>query len=147
MSGPEMASIILSYRYTYPDKKNMDWRGSTFQFLWHFSSITARVIALSLFASAYPEGIFAICAAHWAVMSTWVIFQGTQACNNRCEEVLFSAVLGAIYIFSFFNAKEERTRFKYIIYYSFCFCENTALVVVWILNAPKDTLQVGSDTI
>ena len=125
----------------------MDWRGSTFQFLWHFSSITARVIALSLFASAYPEGIFAICAAHWAVMSTWVIFQGTQACNNRCEEVLFSAVLGAIYIFSFFNAKEERTRFKYIIYYSFCFCENTALVVVWILNAPKDTLQVGSDTI
>ena len=101
-----------SLRYTYPDKKNLDWRGSIFQFLWHFSSITARVIALSLFASIHPKGIFAVCAAHWAVMAGWVVAQRTQACSNRCEEVLFSAVLGAIYIFSFFNAKDERTRYR-----------------------------------
>ena len=88
-------------RYTYPEKKNLDWRGSTFQFLWHFSSITARVIALSLFASVFPAEIFLVCAIHWALMTTWVIFQGTQACNTRCEEVLFSAVLGAIYIFRY----------------------------------------------
>jgi len=124
-----------SLRYTYPEKKNLDWRGSTFQFLWHFSSITARVIALSLFASIFPGGIFLVCAGHWAVMTTWVALQGTQACNTRCEEFVFSCVLGAIYIFSFFNAKEERTRYKYLVYYSFCFCENTALIAVWIMYA------------
>ena len=105
-------TCLRSLRYTYPDKKNLDWRGSIFQFLWHFSSITARVIALSLFASIHPKGIFAVCAAHWAVMAGWVVAQRTQACSNRCEEVLFSAVLGAIYIFSFFNAKDERTRYR-----------------------------------
>jgi hypothetical protein len=29
------------------------------------------------------------------------------------------------------HLKEERTRFKYILYYTFCFVENTALVVAW----------------
>jgi hypothetical protein len=40
-------------------------------------------------------------------------------------------VLGAIYIFSFFNAKEEQTRFKYLLYFSFSFMENSALLAVW----------------
>ncbi len=56
----------------------------------------------------------------------------------QCEEVIFWLVLGAIYIFSFFNAKEERTRYKYLLYYAFCFCENTALIVVWFLYANDD---------
>ncbi len=38
-------------------------------------------------------------------MSSWVVFQRTTACHTRCEEFLFALVLGAIYIFSFFNAK------------------------------------------
>lgn len=101
--------------------------------MWHFSSITARVIALSLFATVKAEGIGLVCGVHWILMSIWVIFQRTQACNTKCEEFLFSLVLGAIYIFSFFNAKEERTRYKYMIYYGFCFCENTCLIVIWIV--------------
>jgi hypothetical protein len=31
--------------------------GTLFQFLWHFCSITARVLALSLFASVFPKWI------------------------------------------------------------------------------------------
>lgn len=122
-------------RYTLPDKKNLHWKGSALQFLWHFSSITARVIALSLFASLYPLWIGPACVAHWLIMSTWVVLQKTTACSTKCEELLFCLVLGAIYIFSFFNAKEERTRYKYLIYYTFCFVENSSLMVLWILNA------------
>jgi hypothetical protein len=55
----------------------------------------------------------------------------TAACNTPCEEFLFALVLGAIYIFSFFNAKEEQTRFKYLLYFSFSFLENSALLAVW----------------
>lgn len=127
-----------SLRYTYPEKNNLNWSGSVMQFLWHFLSITARVIALSLFASIYPKWIGPACIAHWLIMSTWVVSQRTQACNTKCEEVLFCLVLGAIYVFSFFNAKEERTRYKYLIYYSFCFCENTILLVFWFLFANQD---------
>ena len=72
-----------SLRYTIPEKKNLNGKGSTFQFLWHFSSITARVIALSLFASVFPKWIGPACVIHWIIMSSWVIVQNTQACNTK----------------------------------------------------------------
>ena len=53
----------------------------------------------------------------------------------QCEEILFCFVLGAVYIFSFFNAKEERTRYKYLIFYTFCFCENSAMILIWFFYA------------
>ena len=72
-----------SLRYTIPEKKNLNGKGSIFQFLWHFSSITARVIALSLFASVFPQWIGPACVIHWIIMSSWVIIQNTQACNTK----------------------------------------------------------------
>jgi hypothetical protein len=49
--------LISGGRYTYPDKRNISLVGTLFQFLWHFCSITARVLALSLFASVFPKWI------------------------------------------------------------------------------------------
>ena len=40
-------------------------------------------IALSLFASKYPKLIGPVCVAHWIIMSIWVVFQNTQACNTK----------------------------------------------------------------
>lgn len=123
-----------SLRYTYPHKKNISLLGTLFQFLWHFCSITARVVALSLFASVLPKWIGPLCAGHWVVMASWVVWQRTAACNTRCEEFLFALVLGMIYIFMFFNAKEERTRYKYLLYYTFCLLENSAIIAIWFLS-------------
>ena len=92
-SVSECVLSSLFARYTYPEKNNLNWSGSMFQFLWHFLSITARVIALSLFASVFPLWIGPVCAAHWLIMSSWLIFQRTHACHTRCEEILFCLVL------------------------------------------------------
>jgi len=127
-----------SLRYAYHDKANISFPGSACQFIWHFSSITARVLALSLFASAYPAWIGVVIAAHWIVMSSWVVFQRTKACSNQCEELFFCIVLGAVYVFSFFNAKDEPTRIKYVLYYGFCFAENTALIVLWFISPARE---------
>jgi len=54
-----------SLRFAYPDKNNISCAGSACQFSWHFLSVTARVLALSLFASAYPTWIGIVIAAHW----------------------------------------------------------------------------------
>lgn len=43
-------------------------------------------------------------------------------------------VSGVIYIFMFFNAKEEKTRYKYLLYYTFCLVENTAIITIWFLS-------------
>ena len=52
---------------------------------------------------------------------------------------MYITFLGVIYIFMFFNAKEERTRYKYILYYGFSFLENTAIILVWFFNTPSTT--------
>ena len=70
------------------------------QFLWHFCSITARVLALSLFASVLPQWIGPLCAAHWLVMASWIVSQRTAACNTQCEEFLFALVLGSTLVCS-----------------------------------------------
>ncbi len=75
--------FVLSFRYTYPEKKNISFPGSLCQFVWHFLSITARVLALSLFASAYPKWIGVVIGSHWIIMTVWVITQKTRACNTR----------------------------------------------------------------
>ena len=92
-----------SLRYTYPHKKNISLVGTLFQFLWHFCSITARVLALSLFASALPTWIGPLCGAHWIVMASWIIFQRTAACNTKCEEFLFALVLGQSQVRSWYR--------------------------------------------
>ena len=102
--------LLLYPRYTYPDKKNIRCGGSVLQFLWHFSSISARVLALSLFATAFPRWVGPVCAAHVLLMTTWILAQRVDACSTAGETLLFALVLGVVYIFSFFNAKEERTR-------------------------------------
>ena len=50
---------------------------------------------------------------------------------------------GAIYIFMFFNAKEEPTRYKYLIYYTFSFLENSAIIAVWFLHTPSRSDTAG----
>jgi len=131
-----------SLRYTFHHKKNISLVGTLFQFLWQFASITGRVLALALFASVFPKWIGPLCAAHWLVMSSWVIYQRTSACNTHCEEFLFAQVLGAIYIFSFFNAKEEKTRNKYLLYFTFSFVENSSLLAIWFWKVNKSVWYV-----
>ena len=79
-----------SLRFTFPDKKNLHWKGSVLQFLWHFSSISARVIALSLFAAISPKGIGPACVGHWIIMSAWVVFQNTSACSTKVTNIFFN---------------------------------------------------------
>ena len=63
----------------------MTFVGSFLQFLWHLFSISARVLALSLFATAYPRLIAVVGAAHWIVMVLWVLWQDTGVCNSKVE--------------------------------------------------------------
>ena len=65
----------------------------------------------SLFATAYPRWVGPVCAAHVLLMTTWILAQRVDACSTAGETLLFALVLGVVYIFSFFNAKEERTRY------------------------------------
>ncbi|TKC41290.1 hypothetical protein EI555_012663 [Monodon monoceros] len=133
-----LASYQKALRDSRDDKKPISYMAVVLQFCWHFFTIAARVITFALFASVFQLyfGIFIV--LHWCVMTFWIVHCETEFCITKWEEIVFDMVVGIIYIFSWFNVKEGRTRCRLFIYYFVILVENTALSALWYLyKAPQ----------
>lgn len=133
-----MASYQKALRDSRDDKKPISYMAVVIQFCWHFFTIAARVITFALFASVFQLyfGIFIV--LHWCIMTFWIVHCETEFCITKWEEIVFDMVVGIIYIFSWFNVKEGRTRCRLFIYYFVILLENTALSALWYLyKAPQ----------
>ena len=106
----------------------------------HTFLITSRVISLALFAAYFQWWVFVAAGSHWLIMTLWLVFQKTQFCSTLCEEVFFDAVIGIVHIFSFFNMKPSRTRYRALGYYTLVFIENTVMFALWYRMTGKETM-------
>ncbi|XP_072426651.1 XK-related protein 4 [Chiloscyllium punctatum] len=135
-----LASYQKALRDSRNDKKPISYMAVIIQFCWHFFTIAARVITFALFASVFQLyfGIFIV--LHWCIMTFWIVHCETEFCITKWEEIVFDMVVGIIYIFSWFNVKEGRTRCRLFIYYFVILLENTVLSALWYLyRAPQIT--------
>nr|XP_061784608.1 XK-related protein 4-like isoform X1 [Nerophis lumbriciformis] len=135
-----LASYQKALRESRDDKKSMGYLAVVVQFCWHFFTIAARVVTFALFASVFQLyfGIFIV--LHWCFMTFWIVHCETHFCVSKWEEIVFDMVVGIIYIFSWFNVKEGRTRCRLFIYYSVILGENAALSALWyVYRAPAAT--------
>ncbi|XP_069676569.1 XK-related protein 4-like isoform X2 [Periplaneta americana] len=144
-----LTSYHRSVRYARDDKEKLEWQGAVMQFCWHLMSTVSRVLALSLLASLFPAWMGTVCLCHWCVMSAWLALghQQTAVCASRCEEVLFSFVLGLAYILAFIAPRDGPTRYSYLAYYLVFFMENTGALVVWCVassSAQNPVLYYGA---
>eukprot|EP00057_Strongylocentrotus_purpuratus_P011770 XP_011666244.1 PREDICTED: XK-related protein 4-like [Strongylocentrotus purpuratus] len=114
-----------------PDKEKLSYSNVALIFVWRLFTITARVLAMALFASIYGWWVFVLAAAHWAVMTAWLIWQRTSYHTSKYDEIPFDAVIGIIHIFCFFNMKEGPTRCRAVIFYILIFIENTVMFGLW----------------
>ncbi|XP_057189864.1 XK-related protein 4 [Triplophysa rosa] len=135
-----LASYQKALRDSRDDKKPISYLAVIIQFCWHFFTIAARVVTFALFASVFQLyfGIFIV--LHWCIMTFWIVHCETEFCITKWEEIVFDMVVGIIYIFSWFNVKEGRTRCRLFIYYFMILLENTALSTLWYLyRSPAST--------
>ncbi|KAB5535444.1 hypothetical protein PHYPO_G00117720 [Pangasianodon hypophthalmus] len=128
-----LASYQKALRDSRDDKKPVSYLAVIIQFCWHFFTIAARVVTFALFASVFQLyfGIFIV--LHWCIMTFWIVHCETEFCVTKWEEIVFDMVVGIIYIFSWFNVKEGRTRCRLFIYYLVILLENAALSALWYL--------------
>ncbi|CAL8343440.1 unnamed protein product [Merluccius merluccius] len=128
-----LASYQKALRDSRDDKKPVTYLAVVIQFCWHFFTIAARVITFALFASVFQLyfGIFIV--LHWCVMTFWIVHCETDFCISKWEEIVFDMVVGIIYIFSWFNVKEGRTRYRLFTYYLVILVENATLSTLWYL--------------
>lgn len=129
-----LVSYSKSLRISLPNKIPMTYPSIAAMFLWEFSSILARMLALALFTSTFVRYIGIVCLIHWFIMTSWIISMKTKFCNTRCEELGFNAILGVIFIFCYFNPVDNATRLRYMFFYSFMLIENTILMMTWFRN-------------
>jgi hypothetical protein len=73
-------------------------------------------------------------------MTTWLsLLERTYFCTSsdiatkkeRIGEILFAAILGLVYIFTYITPSEGRTCIRYLVYYMVCFVENLVSAVMW----------------
>ncbi|XP_022092783.1 XK-related protein 4-like [Acanthaster planci] len=121
------------------NKNNLGYIGLTVRMAWRTFTITARVISLALFAAYSLWSFVALVGVHYVAMTLWLIYQDTDFCTTRLEEVLFDCVIGIIHIFCFFNMKEGRTRYRAAFFYTVILVENTVMFALWYHYEGRDT--------
>lgn len=75
-----LVSFQAALRSSLPDKAEMNWVGKCLMFLWRLMTLSARVIAIALFASYFTFYVFAFLGGHFIFMFFWMAKQKTSYC-------------------------------------------------------------------
>lgn len=131
-----IASYHRALRRSTPDKRSLSPIGTLLQFAWHGSMLGSRVLAIALFVTRFTYWLVPIAIGHWGVMTIWVMHQGTHFFppDHLVREYTANMAIGAIYLFTFINVKDEPTRFKYLWYYCVVGAENIIFALLWWLG-------------
>lgn len=77
---------------------------------------------------------------HALLMSSWIfVFDRSPFCSTTIvHSILFSMVLGFVFVFNYILPKITDTRLRFTIYYTICFVENVTCVIVYNLYATPE---------
>ncbi|KAF7270296.1 XK-related protein 4-like [Rhynchophorus ferrugineus] len=136
-----MASYQRLLRVALKTKHNISWPATIVQFMWHFLVTVSRILCISVIASIYPIHTILVLVFHWFVMT--IGLSATSSDNNFCDhnkfyDFLFYSIFGAVYIFTQVVLVDGPTFFKYLVFYTILFAENTIANIVWIYNADEE---------
>lgn len=132
-----LTAYNAALRFSLNDKANMTNKSIVLMFFWRLLSVTARVLALSLFASMFHFYVAFIVGFHFVVTLTWLLSQDTRLCTSPSTEVVFVVVFAVLCTFDYFNVMEGRTRLRYLLFYSLVLVENVAMTFVFVFLEPS----------
>lgn len=71
---------------------------------------------------------------HAIVMGLWVfLYDRSPFCStNWFHSLLFSLILGFVFIFNYILPKARQTRYRYSVFYTICFIENIICVILYV---------------
>lgn len=109
--------------------------------------MTSRVTSMVLLACVCGAWTLVIIGTHWMLMTGWLVWQKTDFCPSRWEELVYNAVVGAIYTFCFFNVREGRSRSRVVAFYALIGLQNVAFLTVYcVAKGDADDLRVITST-
>ncbi|XP_036394462.1 XK-related protein 8-like [Megalops cyprinoides] len=126
-----VAMYHRSLRSFLPDKDKQGWGSSVVYFLWNLLLIAPRMAALALFASSFPCYVAAHFLLLWVALFLWAWLQRTDFMDSVCGELLYRAVVGIIWYFSWFNVAKGDTFMRSAIHHAFIMVDSGLLLWLW----------------
>ncbi|XP_011498033.1 PREDICTED: XK-related protein 6 [Ceratosolen solmsi marchali] len=149
-----MVSYHRGIRLAQVDKKNINFAGSVLQFLWHLFITTSRIASVAAVAIFSTFCVILACFFHWIGMTIWIIMESRglivfcqdpnraphlpRTIIERIKSILFTCVLGFIYIFIYLNPDDSGTYTKHLFYYTVCLLENISASILILLSVPSN---------
>ncbi|KAG9329517.1 hypothetical protein JZ751_004413 [Albula glossodonta] len=126
-----VAMYHRSLRSFLVEKAKQGWGSSALYFLWNLLLIAPRLASLALFYSALPLLGPAHFLLLWFPLFLWAWLQDTHFMDSFAGELLYRAVVGVIWYFSWFNVAEGRTVVRSLIHHGLMAVDSTILLLVW----------------
>ncbi|XP_065838686.1 XK-related protein 7-like [Oscarella lobularis] len=105
----------------------------TILFLWRVFLLASRAVAIAVFARKHDYWVFLVLGFHVlgfiVINTTWIFYIERQCLSPTGCLQAFS--LAYMHLYEFFNWTEGQTRYRYLIFYSATFLENTLLFIFW----------------
>uniref|UniRef100_A0AAY5KXL7 XK-related protein n=1 Tax=Esox lucius TaxID=8010 RepID=A0AAY5KXL7_ESOLU len=145
--GPITSAFIYTSVTTYhrsmcsfaPDKAKQGWGFSVLYFLWNLLLIGSRVMAVALFASAFPRYIAAHFLCSWMVLFFFAWRCKTKFMNSDGKEWFDQATVGLIWYFNWFNMVPGKSRWRSIVYHTWMVLDIGILCGFWVWQIKKSS--------
>ncbi|KAI8486385.1 XK- protein 6 [Branchiostoma belcheri] len=137
--GTSLASLSValvshhkSLREALPNAERITYTGVVLWTLWRLCTVSARVVAISLFASQFHWYTFAILGGHFLIMFVWRSCQDIKFYDSRVEQTGFNIVIAFVNIFSWLSmVQQSRSRYRATAFYALVYTENAVMAGLW----------------
>ncbi|KAG5898961.1 hypothetical protein JTB14_004681 [Gonioctena quinquepunctata] len=112
-----------------------DLAGKLIAFLWWFTFLLARVLAISAYAYFFFEKTIWLLCSHFLIVIAFLVYD-VKSDEVRRSKAIFFMFLGLIYIFCIieFKIKFKKAAFIYYGYFILVFTENLVMCLIWYLG-------------
>ncbi|KYQ60577.1 Mediator of RNA polymerase II transcription subunit 1 [Trachymyrmex zeteki] len=124
------------------ERSNVTWVALALQAAWRSGMLISRFIVLILALIFLKAWFFLFLGLHWLFMTIWVILQKTKFCSTAWEERIYNCVIGLIYCFDFFNLRDDRSRYRVLIFYSVIVAQNVVFLIIYMLDVGETIANI-----
>ncbi|XP_065167272.1 XK-related protein 7-like [Atheta coriaria] len=114
------------------EKLVLTWLGVLSQLLWRGGTVTARAMALSVYAASYHSWIFLVIGLHWACMFLWLVSPRSAFYGEKGKKLGICFLMAGIYVLAYINLHDKPHTRTMMIFYGIMLFENLMLVTAWL---------------
>lgn len=122
------------------DRLVLTWLGVVSQLMWRSGTVTARALALTVYAFSYHAWVLLVLTLHWLCMLLWLVSPWSSFRERKTLRLLISIV----YVMAYVNLNNEPHVRSMVVFYVVMLLENGLLIGAWLTKVTIET-KLGTE--